>query len=546
MIFPDSRRLPARAGLSGLIAMLAPVCLAAQFFLNGEAVQLNDTCYQLTEARNNSIGSIWNPDKVDLSVSFEAIVQVYLGCKDADGADGIVFGFQPVSTSIGGFGEGIGFQGIRPSLGIELDTWQNDNLADPPYDHLAITRDGVLDHGSSNTLAGPVRLSSAQDNLEDCDWHELVVSWDAENRELEVYFDCALRLRYSGDLVNDIFGGDPEVFWGFTSATGGANNVHQVCFSYTTFLDRLSDAVVCPGGQVRLRARGGVRYRWSPEAGLSDPRSPTPFAAPRQTTRYTVAIEDECGRTFFDEALVEVAGDSVFFELGPDTVLCEGDQLPVDVTTPTATYQWSDGRTDAARRLAPPGFYEVTVTRTDTFCTASDAIALRQLRRPRLELGPDTVLCDGQSLVLRAGFDGAEVEWQDGSRADTFRVAAPGFYQAILTNRCGIAVDDITVNYEDCRSAYLPNAFSPNGDGVNDQLLLYQDGDVAAIRLFQVFSRWGELLYEARDAPPGDGAAWDGRFRGQAMPQGVYVYVLELEFRDGARERRVGEVHLVR
>jgi len=479
-----------------LVLLPAPGCLSAQFFLNGEAVQLNDTCYQLTEARNNSIGSIWNPDKIDLDQSFEAIVRVYLGCKDDDGADGIVFGFQPVSTSIGGVGEGIGFQGIRPSLGIELDTWQNDNLADPSYDHLAIIRDGDLNHGSGSTLAGPVRLSAGQNNVEDCDWHELVVSWNADAQELIVYFDCSLRLRYTGDLVSDIFGGNPEVFWGFTSATGGANNVHQVCFSYTTFLDRLSDAVVCPGGQVRLRARGGNSYRWSPEAGLSDPRSPSPYAAPRRTTLYTVAIEDECGRTFFDDALVEVAGDSVFFDLGPDTVFCEGDQLTLDVTTPTATYLWSDGRTEAGRSITQPGFYEVTVTRTDTFCTAGDDLLDRQIRQPKVDLGPDTVLCQGQTAVLQAGFDGADVEWQDGSRADTFLVDAPGFYQAILTNRCGIDIDDVAIDYEDCRSAYLPNAFSPNGDGLNDHLRLYENGDVAAIERLQVFSRWGELLFE--------------------------------------------------
>lgn len=169
------------------LLFFAPQKAEAQFIVNGSAMQTLDTCWTLTTAQNNLVGSIWNEVKIDLNQSFQVLMQLNFGSKDANGADGIVFGFQPVSTSVGQVGEGIGFQGVVPSLGIEFDTWQNFNL------------------------------------------------------------------------------GDPEVFWGFTSATGGANNLHQVCLAYTTFLDGFEDVVICPGGQLQLDVGGGIAYKWTPE-----------------------------------------------------------------------------------------------------------------------------------------------------------------------------------------------------------------------------------------------------------------------------------------
>ena len=274
-----------------------------QFFFNGMAVATNDSCVQLTSATNGVSGSVWNETKINLNESFDVALQIFLGCKDADGADGIVFGFQPLSTSIGGAGGGIGFQGITPSIGIEFDTWQNDQFADPFEDHIAIIQNGNLSHlpGNNNNLAGPVSASASTGNIEDCAYHELLVRWNANTLTLTVFFDCEERLSYTGNIVEEIFNGDPEVFWGFTSATGGANNRHEVCFSYTTFLDQLEDVVVCPGGQVELPARGGVRYKWTPEEGLSNPNIPNPIAAPTSSTLYTVEITDECNIPFYDD-----------------------------------------------------------------------------------------------------------------------------------------------------------------------------------------------------------------------------------------------------
>lgn len=530
-----------------LIALLFAAALPAQFILNGDAVAVNDSCYRLTEAVNGRAGSIWNPTKINLNQSFEVVMDIFLGCEDALGADGIVFGFQPLSTSLGGAGGGIGFAGVTPSLGIEFDTWQNTDLLDPAYDHIAVMRDGNIFHTGAGNLAGPVQASPNTANVEDCRFHSLRVSWDAAAKLLSVYFDCALRLAYTGDIVNDIFGGDPLVFWGFTSATGGANNLHQVCFSYTTFQDKLPDVVLCPGGQVHLQARGGVLYNWAPPEGLSNPGIPNPVASPTQTTEYVVTVRDACGIPFYDSVRVEVAGDSVFFNLGPpDTAICQGQTLLLDATSSSAAYRWSNGA-QTPTLTVEAGFYSVTVTKTDTFCIADDQIYISTIPIPRLNLGPDTALCEGQSILLRSDFTFGEFRWQDGSTADSLRAARPGLYELAVSNECGTATDVVRVDIESCREAFFPNAFSPNDDGRNDRFYVQDGGDVERILLLRIFSRWGNLLFEARDIPPNEaGRGWDGRFNGEPLNPDIFVYYAEIAFRDGVVEGRKGEVLLVR
>ena len=263
----------------------------APFYLNGSAIASNDSCYQLTSDVNWQVGSIWNGEKVNLNESFLVAVNLFLGCKDEDGADGIVFGLQPLNTSIGTAGGDMGFGDVEPSLGVEFDNFQNVDYGDPIFDHIAIVRDGRMQHNiPGGTLAGPVQANVNNPNVEDCAYHKMEVAWDANTQTLSVFFDCELRLSYTGDIVNEIFSGDPLVFWGFTSATGGLNNIREICFSYTTFLDELADQTLCPGSAIQLEAIGGTSYQWSPSEGLSDPNIANPIASPAETTLYTVEI----------------------------------------------------------------------------------------------------------------------------------------------------------------------------------------------------------------------------------------------------------------
>jgi gliding motility-associated-like protein len=201
------------------------------YVLNGSATQDNCHCYTLTTELGSQSGSIWNKNKIDLTQPFDYFFNVYLGCKDGDGADGIVFVLQPVSTSLGNAGAGIGFQNITPSVGVTIDTWQNIHHSDPPYDHIDIQANGDVIHSTPNDLAGFVTALSGSSNIEDCEWHVLEVKWQPAIKLMEVSMDGALRLSLTYDIISNIFHNDPLVFWGFTSATGGGVNVQRICTS---------------------------------------------------------------------------------------------------------------------------------------------------------------------------------------------------------------------------------------------------------------------------------------------------------------------------
>ena len=107
----------------------------------------------------------------------------------------------------------------------------------------------------------------------------------------------------------------------------------------------------------------------------------------------------------------------------------------------------------------------------------------------------------------------------------------------------------ITIEVDKNRKIYIPNAFSPNFDGMNDKFIIYT-GDLRQIKgvnYLIIFDRWGEVIYEARDFMPMDlDFGWDGTFLGKTMNVGVFVYITEIEFIDGVKEVYKGDITLMK
>ena len=517
-----------------------------QFHINGSARKTDSICYQLTTANNGLVGSIWDSTKINLNLSFQAILDVFLGC-DPTGADGIVFGFQPVSTSIGSMGEGIGFAGVSPSLGIELDTYQNGNLADPPYDHIAIIKNGDLNHNHANTIYGPKPFDHdgiKVPNIKDCKKHDLKVNWNADSMILDIFFDCYSIARYHGDIVHDIFGGNPLVYWGFTSATGGKNNEHDVCLKYTTFLDKLPDTVLCKGGALKLSAKGGASYLWTPSKGLDNPKIATPTARPDSTTQYIVTIKDNCQREFRDTQIVKIGGTPIeSLHLGGDTLLCDKQTLRLNANVvQNANFLWSDKSTDSILVVTKPGEYAVTVTKAS--CTAHDSIHVKYLDHPVITFPSVVDTCLNKKVLLVATNPESRYVWQDGSTRQDYVVQTPGAYSVAVYNACGTAYGNFIVSYSDCHRIYLPNVFTPYATSEKNKTFYVQDvGDIKNVKLFMVFDRWGDMVFQARDIQPNDPAlGWTGL----NSPPGVYGYYVEMEFQDNETYYTKGDVTLLK
>jgi gliding motility-associated-like protein len=209
--------------------------------------------------------------------------------------------------------------------------------------------------------------------------------------------------------------------------------------------------------------------------------------------------------------------------LGPDKSYCEGDVVTLDAEIIADNYLWNTGEVSSSITVSKTDIYSVVVT-TDG-CTAYSEIALsfdKQLPGPYY-LGPDTTICDGDNFIISLSAQpGVTYTWQDGTTSSSFSTNLGGTYYVTAVNDCGSYTDTIVVLTAPCEACgvYIPTAFTPNGDGINDQFMsLTTCDDILPFR-FSVFNRWYEMVFET-DQP---GIGWDGTYKGQAQPLDVYVY----------------------
>ena len=286
--------------------------ITPNFILNGDATIQPGNVFQLTPALGNQSGSVWNNIQINLNNPFHFNIDLFLGCNNG-GADGIAFVLQPISTSLGSSGGGLGYAGINPSFAVEFDTWQNSS--DPSYDHIAIQKNGILNHNSGNNLAGPVGFPPANYQIEDCQWHSAVFMWDPITQTFTLDFDGYQNvISYTGNIVNNIFGGNPMVYWGLTAATGGANNIQKFRFNY-----ELNDTTICQNDSIQINSlaiANSYTYLWTPNNNISDNTLASPYFSPDTTTTYTLAVTNSYGCTYIDSFVINVdTSANIYFPL---------------------------------------------------------------------------------------------------------------------------------------------------------------------------------------------------------------------------------------
>ncbi|RME93008.1 MAG: hypothetical protein D6772_16325, partial [Bacteroidetes bacterium] len=244
----------------------------------------------------------------------------------------------------------------------------------------------------------------------------------------------------------------------------------------------------------------------------------------------------------------EAAFDAYFLvdpqlELGEDELLCPRDTLVLDMGIPGSEYRWQDGSTSRALVVRTPGTYRVTVS---TACNElSGSIRVDYVLPITTNLGRDTFLCPEDPFLLDATTEvEANYRWEDGSSNPRRLIFGPDVYSVTVTSQCEKIVDTLAiVECEKC-PVYVPNAFSPNLDGVNDDFLPQGACPFQEYEL-TVFDRWGNQVFASTDPNTG----WDGRSRGKLVAQGAYVYFLRYTVVENGISRvaqRSGEVVLLR
>ena len=194
------------------------------------------------------------------------------------------------------------------------------------------------------------------------------------------------------------------------------------------------------------------------------------------------------------------------------------------------------------------GPHVITYTYTDQFGCSNSTTAQTFVTDFSVNAGPDDTIQLGETTVLTATSGGVTYSWlppENLSQPDSQNTAASPLQHttytvyAVDSNGCS-ADDDVQILVFLDKLVFVPNAFSPNGFGGNEQHFIYGKG-IGTFNM-KIFDRWGEKLWENEDINVG----WDGTYKGQPMLPGVYVFTLQVFFKDGHEERYEGSITLVK
>jgi gliding motility-associated-like protein len=309
-------------------------------------------------------------------------------------------------------------------------------------------------------------------------------------------------------------------------------------------IDAGADRQICRGTPVQLTATGASQYTWSPAAGLSCSNCATPLAAPDSTALYWLDGTDQNGCKNRDSVKVAVV-QRFNMNQSPAQEFCKG-KLVTLFANGADRYTWSPGTglsaTTGAQVVARPNVTTTyMVVGHDRFNCFTDTgyIPLTVYPIPTVNAGPDQTIVGGSTaqLLATASPDVTTYKWSPATTLSCYNCPNPGAtpnqttkYNVEVSNLKGCSSSDEVTVFVLCDKGnlFIPNTFSPNGDGVND--LLYPRGKgIYTIKSFKIFNRWGELVFEAANFSANDPSkAWNGTFNGKKLNPDVYVYLIDV------------------
>jgi gliding motility-associated-like protein len=315
-----------------------------------------------------------------------------------------------------------------------------------------------------------------------------------------------------------------------SDASCSASDTVQLTFAAAP---ALGDTSICAGQSITLNAGvPGQHYLWS----TGDTTASITVNAPGM---YTVTVIHPPCSTSSTMQLTLIPLPIV--SIGNDTLLCPGATLLLDAQNPGAAWIWNTGANTQTLLVDSSGLYAVTVILQPGNCVESDSVNVHIAQT--VNLGPDVSLC-GQlnGITLDAGNAGATYLWNTGDTTRTITVTEPGIYTVTAVNGLCTLRDSIVVSGSLGEAmVFIPNSFTPNGDGKNDWFTIVGEG-ITEYHLL-VFNRWGELIFETSNLQ-----GWDGKLNNTVAQNEVYVYRLSYKSSctGNAEQTRLGHVLLMR
>ncbi len=305
-------------------------------------------------------------------------------------------------------------------------------------------------------------------------------------------------------------------------------------------LQTMSDTTICTADTIQLRAQSdGLHYAWSPAGQLIDPTVQDPFAVTNTSTNYKVTATIG-GCTALDSILVTTVSLPLV-DAGADTTICYKNAAWLHGTTDGNSWQWSpSGLVNDPGLLNattyPPNTTDYILTVFDTRgCPKPSRDTVKVTVRPKMNIAvsSDSIVVVGQPLQLMASGGDAYL-WSPGNNLSATNISNPiavfndpstgMMYKVIVRNSSGCS-DSAYVSIKVFKTlpvVFVPSAFTPNNDGRNDRLRPIAVG-MKKIEYFNVYNRWGQLIYTTKGSDHG----WDGRINGLLQPTGSFVWAVK-------------------
>lgn len=320
------------------------------------------------------------------------------------------------------------------------------------------------------------------------------------------------------------------------------------------------DTVVCVTDPATLFGYGALTYTWAAPATLSCTACNPTYATPLTETTYTVTGTDANGCKDSATVTVGLRTHTISHAWG-DTAVCQG--VPVQLyDTGGHTYEWLPPLGLNNHRIynpiATPPYTTIytVIARLGSCIPDTNTVTVLIWPLPTVNAGPDQRILAGSTAQLNAtGTDIASLVWWPGETLSCTDCYNPVASMTVMTtynidvvsDRGCKASDSVKILlYCDNSMIFIPNAFTPNGDGQNDVFFPRGNG-VKDVKSFRIYNRWGEMIFEREHMSLNDASnAWDGTYKGDMPKPDVYVYILEAVCYTGEDVQIKGDVTIIR
>ena len=317
-----------------------------------------------------------------------------------------------------------------------------------------------------------------------------------------------------------------------TNLCGRGDDTVKLWFHTPLDFELGGDNTICEGDTIQLRAYGvEADYVWN--TGETDS-----LINVSNKGIYWVRAENACG-PHHDTISIRMIHSPAYEFDKPDSI-CEGDIAEVRIKRHNrAELAWFDGSDQPRRQFTQKGNYPFTL---ENICgQKTDSVIVNVSNLPEIHLGNDTLLCSGEELKISAPNNAKYLyEWSTGDTTPEITITHPDYYGVTVTNPPDCSVEDFITITECGMQLYIPNAFTPNGDGLNDVFKMESvELDEFSIH---IFDRWGRLLFHSTSTD----FEWDGTYRGKIVNQGMYTYKIWFRKGDYRSEEKIGTVTVLR